>query len=114
MGVWPAGVRFHGAHVPSPRRFLGGKILRVRVSEMKDRSVKKVTNGGRGRERPMKLRLGPGSFVLTLWVEPRDTGADPEWRWKVSHVQTDQQAYFANVADVLSYVASQSGLPAPR
>ncbi len=81
---------------------------------MKERSVKKVTNEGRGRKRSMDLRAGSVSFVLTLWVEPREVEADPEWRWKVRHVQTDQQAYFRRVADVLEFVASESGLPVPR
>ena len=61
----------------------------------------------------MDLAEGPLSFVLTLWAEPREVNADPEWRWKVRHIKTDRQAYFTRVADVLKYVASQSGFPAP-
>ena len=62
----------------------------------------------------MDIEGGPVSFVLTLWVEPREVKADPEWRWKVRHIQTDQQASFTHIADVLAFIASRSELPAPK
>lgn len=54
------------------------------------------------------------SFVMTLWLEPREVEAEPEWRWRVSHVQSKKQAYFTRLADVLAFITSQSGLPAPQ
>ncbi len=84
---------------------------------MKERNVKKGTSGTdkeRGHKRSTEHRTGSVSFVLTLWVEPREVEADPEWRWKVRHVQTDEQAHFTRIADVLAFVASHSGVAAPR
>lgn len=56
----------------------------------------------------------PASFVMLLWLEPRDRTAEPEWRWRVKRVQTGEQAHFRRLADVLAYVARQAGAPAPR
>ncbi len=57
---------------------------------------------------------GAASFVLTLWLEPREVEAVPEWRWRVVHVQTGQQEYFQRLTDVLAFITSRSGLPPPR
>lgn len=54
------------------------------------------------------------SFVMTLWLEPREVKAEPEWRWRVSHVQTGEQAYFRRLTDMLAFVASRSGVPGPQ
>jgi|TARA_Y100000031_G_scaffold129810_1_gene149101 hypothetical protein len=51
---------------------------------------------------------------MTLWLEPQSVAADPVWRWRVTHVQTDEQNYFDRLDDVLTFIAIQSGLPAPR
>ncbi len=51
---------------------------------------------------------------MTLWLEPQQVEAEPEWRWRVSHVQTGEQAYFRRLTDVLAFITSQSGIPAPR
>lgn len=51
---------------------------------------------------------------MTVWLEPRASDAEPEWRWRVSHVQTGKEAHFRRVADVLEFIATQSELPPPR
>ena len=63
---------------------------------------------------------GPGrsgdkraSFVITLYLEPRSVEAAPEWRWRVSHIQTGEQVYFKRLDDFLEYVSTQSGVPRP-
>ena len=85
----------------------------MHVSRMKERGVKKITKRDGSEKGPIEPRQGSVSFVLTLWAEPREVTADPEWRWKVRHIQSDEQAYFTHIADVLTYVASQTGLPTP-
>ncbi len=50
---------------------------------------------------------------MNLWLEPRQVEADPEWRWRVCHVQTVEQAYFRRLTDVVYFVASQSWLTGP-
>lgn len=51
---------------------------------------------------------------MTLWLEPRETVAEPEWRWRVRHVQTGEQTHFRRLGDVLAFVADRSGMPSPR
>ncbi len=53
------------------------------------------------------------SFVMTLWLEPRAVEAEPEWRWRVTHVQTGEQVYFRRVADVLAYISTKAGVSSP-
>lgn len=65
-------------------------------------------------EAPIGERAGRVSFVMTLWLEPQETAAEPEWRWRVRHVQTGEQSYFRRLGDVLAFVASRSGIPSPR
>jgi hypothetical protein len=54
------------------------------------------------------------SFVLTVWLESQDIEADPVWSWRVTHVQTGKLAYTRRLDDVLAFINSQSGLPAPK
>ena len=54
------------------------------------------------------------SFVLTVWLESQDIEADPVWSWRVTHVQTGKLAYTRQLDDVLAFINSQSGLPAPK
>ncbi len=57
------------------------------------------------------------SFVLALWLEPRQGAAgqvDPEWRWRVRCVQTGTEAYFRRIGDLLAHIAEQSGMPPPE
>lgn len=54
------------------------------------------------------------SFVMTLWLEPPRTSDRAEWRWRVTHIQTGEQRYFRRLGDVLTYVSSSSGAPAPQ
>lgn len=53
------------------------------------------------------------SFVMRLWLEPRETPAPPEWRWHVRYVQSNEEAYFRRLADVMAYVESKVGIPPP-
>ncbi|MEE8443296.1 MAG: hypothetical protein V3S37_06050 [Dehalococcoidia bacterium] len=48
------------------------------------------------------------SFVMTLWLEPQQGEAEPEWRWQVCHGQTGEQAYFRRLSDMLAFVLEWS------
>jgi hypothetical protein len=52
--------------------------------------------------------------VITVWLEPREAEASPEWRWRVVHAQTGEEASFTRLAEVLAFITTQSGIPAPR
>ncbi len=67
---------------------------------------------GSGNVGPLEGNEGV-SFVLALWAESREAGAGQEWRWRVVHVQSGEQAYFNHLSEVLAFVASESGIPAP-
>lgn len=54
------------------------------------------------------------SFVIRLWLEPREIAGDPTWRWHVQHVQSGEEAHFARLADVLSYIEAKAGLAPPH
>ncbi|MDO8751593.1 MAG: hypothetical protein Q7K03_10710 [Dehalococcoidia bacterium] len=60
------------------------------------------------------IRSRVPSFVMTLWLEPRETPADPEWRWRVVEVPTGEQRYFRRLDDLLAYVSEKAGVPPPR
>ncbi len=51
------------------------------------------------------------SFVITLWLEP---SAEPEWRWRVTCVQTGEQRLFHHLQDFLTFVSTEADVPAPR
>ena len=53
-------------------------------------------------------------FVIRLWLEPREIRGDPEWRWYVRHVQSDNEAYFRRIKDVTAFVERMSGATAPK
>lgn len=53
------------------------------------------------------------SFVIVLWLEPQQASAHPEWRWRVTCVQTGERAYFHRFADVFAYVSDKAGVPPP-
>ena len=81
---------------------------------MKDKGVKNVTRGGTGRRRMTDQKTRPVSFLITVWLEPQQVEAEPEWRWRVRPSQADQVTYFRRVADVLAFIASESGSTGPR
>jgi environmental stress-induced protein Ves len=51
---------------------------------------------------------------MTVWLEPSDGDSDPQWRWRVSHAQTGEEAHFTRLADVLSFISAQSGSRPPQ
>lgn len=51
---------------------------------------------------------------MTVWLEPSADNGDPEWRWRVSHAQTGEEAHFRRLTDVLTFIAAQSGFPPPK
>ena len=53
------------------------------------------------------------SFVLTLWLEPSSEEA-PQWRWRVRHVQSGEDRYFARIVDVLRFTAERAGVSPPE
>lgn len=54
------------------------------------------------------------SFVLRLWLEPREKSSHPEWRWHVQHVQSGEEAYFHRLAELLTYIERKSEVPPPQ
>ncbi len=48
-------------------------------------------------------RAHTDSFVMRLWRESTG-GESPTWRWKAHHVQSGEERYFSNLADLLSFV----------
>lgn len=68
---------------------------------------------GRG-EQTFRWSSSGASFLMTLWLEPQPGAAQPEWRWRVRHVQTGEEAYFRRLRDVLVYVGTRSGVASPR
>jgi len=59
--------------------------------------------------------------MILLWLESRESGAQPEWRWHVTSVQTGQRACFPRLTDALVFIgkdgrcvpsSSRCGLPA--
>lgn len=53
------------------------------------------------------------SFVLRLWLEP-SSEHNPDWRWKVHHVQSGEERYFRNLANVLEFVSDCANVVPPR
>lgn len=60
---------------------------------------------GRGEIRP--------SFVIVLWLEPQKASMKPEWRWRVTCVQTGERAYFHRLTDVFAFVSHKARVPPP-
>lgn len=98
--------------MPNPRFQIGGAIVhRSPLLKRCERSVReKMTLNPPGRERTGESV----SFVMSLWMEPREVEADPEWRWRVLHVQSGEESYFKNLDDLLEFVATKSGVSAPQ
>lgn len=53
------------------------------------------------------------SFVITLWLESRDSPAEPEWRWRVVDVQAGDTKYFHRLSDVQAHVSERAGVSPP-
>ena len=53
------------------------------------------------------------SFVMTLWLEESHSSDEPEWRWRVTRVDTGERHYFRRLGDVLAYVSAETGVAAP-
>ena len=64
------------------------------------RPKEKGSLGGESQNAPQG-RMG-ASFVMTLWLEPTEGGAQPEWRWRVVEVRTGAQRYFRRLADLMA------------
>jgi len=58
-------------------------------------------------------RHDPVTFVIVLWLEPRDEMREPEWRWRVREVRDGEEASFRRLDDVLAYIAARSGTAGP-
>lgn len=74
------------------------------------------TKPGRDRRADTSVQRRRGktvSFVMTLWLEPREVPAEPEWRWRVVQVQTGEHRYFRRLSDLLAHVSEKAGVPPP-
>ncbi len=98
--------------IVAARRY-GSKECRSNVSEMKERDAKRENVDECGHRKELDRTPGRVSFVMTVWLEPQDVEAAPEWRWRVLRIGTNDVAYFRRVADVLTFIADDSGLPCP-
>lgn len=81
---------------------------------MKESSARKESQSDSGAESALGSGSSGASFVMTVWLEPREGDGDPEWRWRVSHAQTGEEAHFRRLADVLTFIATQSGRTPPQ
>lgn len=102
------------ARAPSARRCPGENTRRRPVSAMKEHSARKEAQSDPSAESAQGSRSSGASFVMTVWLEPREGEGDPEWRWRVSHAQTREEAHFRRLADVLAFIATQSGQAPPK
>ncbi len=92
----------------------GEENKRKRVSELKGQNVKNVTGGRSEPGKRLDDEMESISFVMTVWLESREVESEPEWRWRVRRSQADRIVYFNRVADVVSFIANESGLPGPQ
>lgn len=53
------------------------------------------------------------SFIIVLWLESGELSGKPEWRWRVTEVQTGEEAYFHRLADLMAFVSEKVGVPPP-
>ena len=51
---------------------------------------------------------------MTVWLESQGTGTEPEWRWRVVHVQTGKESYLRGLSDVVAFISLESGAPGPE
>jgi hypothetical protein len=51
---------------------------------------------------------------MALWLESSSASEEPEWRWRVTRVDTGERRYFRSLAGVLEYISDESGMPSPR
>lgn len=56
-------------------------------------------------------RREPVSFVIRLWLEPREASALLEWRWHVRHIQSGTEAYFRDGGAMLRFIADKADVP---
>ncbi|MFN3974468.1 MAG: hypothetical protein ACK4K2_04210 [Dehalococcoidia bacterium] len=61
----------------------------------------------------MGRKSGGISFVIVLWLEPQQSTDAPQWRWRVTDVQSGNKAYFCRIADLLAYVSERAGVTPP-
>lgn len=64
-------------------------------------------------DNPEPSRREPVSFVIRLWLEPREVSAGPEWRWHVRHIQSGTEAYFREMTAVLRFIEDKADVPPP-
>ncbi|MCC6312851.1 MAG: hypothetical protein IT337_02470 [Thermomicrobiales bacterium] len=53
------------------------------------------------------------TFIIVLALRSRGEGGETQWRWRVRSMETGEERQFLHVADVLAYVATQTGVPLP-
>lgn len=52
------------------------------------------------------------SFVVRFWLEPNSSG-DPVWHGHVRHVQSKQETYLQDMAELSNFLERVSGVPGP-
>ncbi len=72
-----------------------------------------MTNTPLPEERDAAPRGRMPTFVIVLWLESASPPDRPEWRWRVTRVDTNERHYFNRLADLLAYVSTETGVEAP-
>jgi hypothetical protein len=53
------------------------------------------------------------SFVARIWLEGEPDG-NPIWRGRIQHVQSDQEAYFQDLAEMSAFIERVARIPGPK
>ena len=53
------------------------------------------------------------SFVARIWLEGEPDG-NPIWRGRIQHVQSNQKAYFQDLAEMSAFIERVTRIPGPK
>ena len=53
------------------------------------------------------------SFVARIWLEG-ELGGNPIWRGRIQHVQSNQEAYFQDLAEMSAFIEQVARVPGPK
>ena len=53
------------------------------------------------------------SFVARIWLEGEPDG-NPIWRGRIQHVQSNQEAYFQDLAEMSAFIERVARIPGPK
>jgi hypothetical protein len=53
------------------------------------------------------------SFVARIWLEG-EPDANPIWRGRIQHVQSNQEAYFQDLGEMSAFIERVARIPGPK